>query len=63
MIIEDWFDKYQFKVDYDTGESGVKFRKLGDLELDINDVELRYTQHLGNPNLRAEIAKQYKTLN
>ena len=25
MELEDWFDSYQFKVDYDIGESGVKF--------------------------------------
>ncbi len=62
MSIEDWFDEYQFRVDFDIGESGVKFYKLGDLELDLNDVELRYTQHLGSPELRAEIAKQYKNL-
>ena len=63
MVIEDWFDEYQFEVDYDIGESGVKFQKLGNLGLDLDNVDLRYTQHLGNPELRAEIAKQYQSLN
>jgi len=63
MIIEDWFDKYQFNVDYDIGESGVKFYKFGELGLNLENIDLRYTQHLGNPELRAEIATQYKGLN
>jgi aspartate/methionine/tyrosine aminotransferase len=62
MVLEEWFDKYQFKVDFDIGESGVKFFKLRDLNLDLDDVELRYCQHLGNPQLRIAIAQEYDNL-
>lgn len=63
MLLEKWFDKYQFEVDFDIGESGVKFFKLRDLNLDLDDVELRYSQHLGNPQLRESIAQEYINLN
>ena len=63
MNIEDWFDKYQFEVEYDIGESGVKYRKLDDLNVELTHIDLRYTQHLGNPQLRTEIASQYEGLN
>ncbi|MHA1968525.1 MAG: aminotransferase class I/II-fold pyridoxal phosphate-dependent enzyme [Candidatus Hodarchaeales archaeon] len=62
MALEEWFDKYQFEVEYDIGESGVKFYKFQDLNVDLSDVELRYTHHLGNPELRAMIAREYKGL-
>ncbi|UCE12301.1 MAG: aminotransferase class I/II-fold pyridoxal phosphate-dependent enzyme [Candidatus Heimdallarchaeota archaeon] len=62
ILLEEWFDKYQFEVDYDIGESGVKFFKLGQLDLDLDNVELRYTQHLGNPELRKVIAFFYENL-
>ena len=63
MLIEEWFDQYQFEVDYDIGESGVKFFKLGDLNLDLlKEVELRYIHHLGNPFLRQIIADEYDGL-
>ncbi|MFX0172666.1 MAG: hypothetical protein ACFE9L_12170 [Candidatus Hodarchaeota archaeon] len=61
-LLEEWFDKYQFEVQYDIGESGVKYFKLRDLTLDLDDVELRYTQHLGNPKLRETIASSYDNL-
>jgi len=35
MSIEEWFDEYQFQVDYDIGESGVKFYKVRDLNLEL----------------------------
>ena len=60
MLLEEWFDKYQFEVDYDIGESGVKFLKVGELSLNLNNVELRYTHHLGNPELRTQIASFYE---
>jgi aspartate/methionine/tyrosine aminotransferase len=60
MPLEIWFDEYQFKVDYDIGESGTKFLSLKDVGLDLNEVELRYGYHLGHPELRNEIAKQYR---
>ncbi|TFH09479.1 MAG: aminotransferase class I/II-fold pyridoxal phosphate-dependent enzyme, partial [Candidatus Thorarchaeota archaeon] len=60
MPLEIWFDEYQFEVDYDIGESGMKFLTVKDLDIDLNEVELRYGYHLGHPNLRKEIAKQYQ---
>lgn len=60
MPLEIWFDKYQFEVDYDIGESGMKFLKVKDLDINLNEVELRYGYHLGHPELRKEIAKQYQ---
>ena len=62
MPLEIWFDEYQFEVDYDIGESGMKFFTVKDLDIDLNDVELRYGYHLGHPQLRKEIAKQYDGL-
>jgi aspartate/methionine/tyrosine aminotransferase len=62
MPLEVWFDKYQFEVDYDIGESGMKFLSVSDLGIDLNEVELRYGYHLGHPDLRKEIAKQYPGL-
>jgi aspartate/methionine/tyrosine aminotransferase len=60
MPLEIWFDEYQFEVDYDIGESGTKFLTVNELDIDLNNVELRYGYHLGHPSLRKEIAKQYK---
>lgn len=62
MPLEIWFDKYQFEVDYDIGESGMKYLSVKDLGIDLNEIELRYGYHLGNPELRAEIAKGYRSL-
>jgi aspartate/methionine/tyrosine aminotransferase len=59
MPLEDWFDTYQYEVDYDIGESGMKFFTLEKLGLDLHNVELRYGYHLGSPELREEIVKQY----
>lgn len=56
MLIEEWFDTYQFEKDYDIGESGVKFLKFGDLDIDLDRVDLRYGYHLGAPELREQIA-------
>jgi aspartate/methionine/tyrosine aminotransferase len=56
MEIEAWFDEYQFDKDYDIGESGVKFFKLDDLDIDLSSVDLRYGYHLGRPELRQLIA-------
>jgi aspartate/methionine/tyrosine aminotransferase len=60
MPLEVWFDEYQFEVDYDIGESGMKFLSVKDIGIDLNEVELRYGYHLGHPDLRKEIAKQYR---
>lgn len=59
MPLEIWFDKYQFEVDYDIGESGMKFVSVENLHFDLNEVELRYGYHLGHPELRRVIAGQY----
>ena len=59
MPLEIWFDEYQFEVDYDIGESGTKFLTVKEIDIDLNEVELRYGYHLGHPTLRKEIAKQY----
>ncbi len=60
MPLEIWFDDYQFEVDYDIGESGTKFLTVKELDIDLNNVELRYGYHIGHPSLRKEIAKQYE---
>ena len=59
MPLEDWFDTYQYEVDYDIGESGMKFLSLNDLDFQLGDVELRYGYHLGAPELREVISQQY----
>ncbi|NMC79192.1 MAG: aminotransferase class I/II-fold pyridoxal phosphate-dependent enzyme [Chloroflexi bacterium] len=56
MAIEEWFDQYQFELDYDIGESGVKFFDLDDLDIDLSKVALRYGHHRGAPELRQLIA-------
>lgn len=60
MPLEVWFDEYQFEVDCDIGESGMKFFSVKDLDIDLNEVDLRYGYHLGHPELRAEIVKGYQ---
>ncbi|MGY5865511.1 MAG: aminotransferase class I/II-fold pyridoxal phosphate-dependent enzyme [Candidatus Thorarchaeota archaeon] len=60
MPLEIWFDEYQFEVECDIGESGMKFFSLKELDFDLKDVDLRYGYHLGHPDLRAEIAKEYE---
>lgn len=60
MPLEDWFDRYQYEVDYDLGESGVKYQTLAALNLDLNEVQLRYGHHRGSPELRTLIAEQYE---
>ncbi|MHA2359407.1 MAG: aminotransferase class I/II-fold pyridoxal phosphate-dependent enzyme, partial [Candidatus Thorarchaeota archaeon] len=60
MPLEVWFDKYQYEVDYDIGESGMKFFTVKELDIDLNDVDLRYGYHLGHPDLRSEIARGYQ---
>jgi aspartate/methionine/tyrosine aminotransferase len=62
MSLEEWFDKYQYRVRFDVGESAVKFLKVRDLGLDLSEIDLRYGHHLGRPDLRAEIAKEYDGL-
>ena len=59
MTLEEWFDDHQYQIDHDIGESAVKFLTVGDLGVDLQQVQLRYGYHLGRPDLRACIAEQY----
>ncbi|NHJ13552.1 MAG: aminotransferase class I/II-fold pyridoxal phosphate-dependent enzyme [Candidatus Thorarchaeota archaeon] len=60
MPLEIWFDAYQYEVDYDIGESGMKFFTLRELDTDLQGVDLRYGYHVGHPDLRKLIADQYQ---
>ena len=62
MILEEWFDKYQYAVKYDIGESAVKYMTFGQLGLNIDDLPIRYGYHHGRPDLRACLAEQYPGL-
>lgn len=62
MPLEDWFDTYQYEVNYDIGESGVKYLSLGALGEKPREVQLRYGHHRGSPELRSMICEQYDSL-
>ena len=62
MELEVWFDKYQYEIEYDIGESAVKTLSLRDMDIDLNRLLLRYGHHRGRPDLRECIAKQYSGL-
>jgi aspartate/methionine/tyrosine aminotransferase len=62
MTLEVWFDDYQYAVDYDIGESAVKFMTVDELDIDLQGIPLRYGHHTGNPALRECIADQYPGL-
>jgi aspartate/methionine/tyrosine aminotransferase len=62
MELEVWFDRYQYVIDYDIGESAVKTLAVEDLDIDLGKVYLRYGYHSGRPDLRACIAEQYPGL-
>jgi aspartate/methionine/tyrosine aminotransferase len=62
MELEDWFDTYQYEVEYDVGESAVKYLTFDDLNVDLNHLPLRYGHHRGRPDLRGVIADQYQGL-
>lgn len=62
MAIEEWFDEYQYVVIYDIGESGMKPYAIGDLDLYLDDLSLRYGHHRGVPELRELIASDYNGL-
>ena len=59
MPLEEWFDKYQYIVEYDIGESAVKFLTFDELNIDPGSIPLRYGHHLGRPDLREIISTQY----
>ena len=62
MELEIWFDKYQYQIEYDIGESAVKTLTLQDIGIDLKKVLLRYGYHMGGPDLRGVIAEQYPGL-
>ena len=62
MTLEVWFDSHQFNVEYDIGESAVKFLTVGDLDMDLADVALRYGHHTGDPDLKECLAADYPGL-
>lgn len=68
--LEDFFEKYEFKVKYLLCSSDCESLKIGELlELEENaDSKLKehwlgYTESPGNPNLREEISKLYDGIN
>jgi len=62
MELEIWFDKYQYAIDCDIGESAVKTLSVEDLDIDLDKVLLRYGYHSGHPDLRRAISEQYPGL-
>jgi aspartate/methionine/tyrosine aminotransferase len=62
MPLEAWFDRYQYAVDYDIGESAVRTLRVEELDLDLGKLELRYGHHQGLPGLRELIATDYPGL-
>ena len=62
MPLEEWFDKYQYEIKYDVGESAVKYLTFDELDIDLGKLPLRYGYHLGRPDLREAIALQYDGL-
>jgi aspartate/methionine/tyrosine aminotransferase len=62
MVLEEWFDDYQYKVKYDIGESAVKYLTLGQIGIDLNSLPIRYGYHKGKPELRECLVEQYPGL-
>ena len=62
MPLEEWFDTFQYRVEYDVGESAVKFLTFEELGINPEKIELRYGHHRGRPDLRETIAGQYTGL-
>lgn len=62
MILEEWFDDYQYAIKYDIGESAVKYLTFGQLGISIDHLPIRYGYHLGRPDLRECLADQYQPL-
>lgn len=62
MILEEWFDDYQYAIKYDIGESAVKYLTFGQLGINIDQLPIRYGYHHGRPDLRACLAEQYPGL-
>jgi aspartate/methionine/tyrosine aminotransferase len=62
MPLEDWFDTHQYEIEYDVGESAVKYLTLAELNVDLGRLPLRYGYHTGRPELKERIAQQYDDL-
>ncbi|GIJ45292.1 aminotransferase [Virgisporangium aliadipatigenens] len=65
MPLEEWFDRYQYAVTSNIGESAVTSLSLADLPLSAEELwklPLRYGHHQGLPELRAAIAAHYPGL-
>jgi aspartate/methionine/tyrosine aminotransferase len=62
MSLEEWFDKYQYKITYDIGESAIACLSLEELDLDLRHLKLRYGYHEGSCRLRERIANLYPGL-
>jgi aspartate/methionine/tyrosine aminotransferase len=62
MVLEVWFDDHQYQIDYDIGESAVKYKGVKELGLDLDPVGLRYGYHYGRPDLREIIAADHPGL-
>ena len=62
MTLEVWFDAHQYNIEYDVGESAVKFLTVEDLDIDLAKVALRYGHHTGEPRLKECLAADYPGL-
>jgi len=62
MSLEDWFDTHQYEIEYDVGESAVRYLRFDELNVDLAALPLRYGYHRGRPELRQQIASQYEGL-
>ncbi len=49
-------------VKYNLTESSVSDTVMGNIQLNINDLKLAYTDHIGKPELRALLISEYKNL-
>ena len=65
MPLEEWFDRYQYTVTSNIGESAVSSISVADIPLSAEELwtlPLRYGHHQGLPELREAIAAQYPGL-
>lgn len=62
MLLEEWFDAHQYRIDIDIGESAVRTLTLRELEIELESLALRYGHHRGHPILRERVASQYPGL-
>ena len=65
MPLEEWFDRYQYRVTSNIGESAVSSISLSEIPVSVEDLwhlPLRYGHHQGLPELREAIATGYPGL-